>query len=61
MEVISGLFTILILLLGYFLPTIIAHNRNHKQFTAIFLLNLLGGWIFGIGWLVALIWSVTND
>ncbi len=41
----------------YFLPTII--GWNHKQFAAIFLLNLLLGWT-GLGWIIALIWSVTK-
>jgi hypothetical protein len=56
----GGLITLIIMGLIYFIPTIIANNRNHKQFTAIFILNLFAGWT-GLGWLAALIWSVTND
>ena len=56
-------FTILELLLIvlifalYFLPTLIAFLRQHKNKLAIFLLNLLLGWIV-LGWVVSLVWSV---
>jgi len=56
-------FTILELLLVvlifafYFLPTLIAFLRNHKNKLAIFLLNLLLGWTV-LGWVVLLVWSV---
>jgi hypothetical protein len=43
----------------YFLPTIIALSRNHKNKLAIFLLNFFAGWTF-IGWVGALIWSVMH-
>lgn len=43
----------------YFLPAIVADEKFHPNTTAIFLLNLfLGATI--IGWIVALIWAVTN-
>jgi hypothetical protein len=44
--------------LVYFLPTVIALARGHHNGFAIFLTNLLLGWTM-IGWLIALIWSVT--
>ncbi len=56
-------FTILELLLAvlifafYFLPTLIAFLRQHKNKLAIFLLNLLLGWTV-LGWVVSLVWSV---
>lgn len=56
-------FTILELLLVvlifafYFLPSLIAFLRNHKNKLAIFLLNLLLGWTV-LGWVVSLVWSV---
>ncbi len=56
-------FTILELLLIvlifalYFLPTLIAFLRQHKNKLAIFLLNLLLGWTV-LGWVVSLVWSV---
>ncbi|MVN78112.1 superinfection immunity protein [Hymenobacter sp. HMF4947] len=42
----------------YFLPTLIA--RGKRNATAIFWLNLLGGWT-GLGWLIAFIWALTKD
>lgn len=41
------------------LPTGIAGLRGHRNFTAIFLLNLLFGWT-GLGWIISFIWSLTN-
>lgn len=43
----------------YFLPFLIASLRQHKNILAIFLLNLTLGWTF-LGWIAALIWSVTK-
>jgi len=49
-----------ILIFGvYFLPTLIAFLRRHKNKLAIFFLNILLGWT-GIGWAIALVWSVTK-
>lgn len=45
-------------LVMYFAPTIVAVNRKHHQTLAIFMTNLLLGWI-GIGWIVAIIWACT--
>ena len=42
-----------------FAPTIIALARHHHNSLAIFALNLLLGWT-GIGWIAALIWSLTS-
>jgi hypothetical protein len=42
----------------YLLPSIIGLRKRNAL--AIFLLNLLTGWT-GIGWIAALIWSVTKD
>ena len=44
----------------YFLPTIIAAVRGHRQAVAIFLLNLFLGWTL-IGWVGALVWSAINE
>jgi Superinfection immunity protein len=46
-------------LAAYFLPSIVAAARKHRNTTAIFFLNLLLGWS-GIGWVGALIWALTN-
>jgi NAD/NADP transhydrogenase beta subunit len=42
----------------YFLPTIIAATRNTTKLAAVVLVNLLLGWSV-IGWVVALVMSMT--
>jgi hypothetical protein len=49
-----------IVVLIYFLPTIVALSRGHLSALAIFFLDLFLGWTL-IGWLVALIWSSTGN
>jgi hypothetical protein len=44
----------------YFLPSIIAGVRSHRNLAAILILNLFLGWTF-IGWVVSLIWAVSAD
>ncbi|RJP29195.1 MAG: superinfection immunity protein [Candidatus Omnitrophota bacterium] len=48
---------IILAIVLYFLPTLVAVLRNHKNKLAVFLLNFLLGWT-GLGWVVSLIWSV---
>ena len=50
----------LLLLALYFLPSIIAGHRKHRNRGAIKALNLLLGWTF-VGWVIALVWSLTAD
>jgi hypothetical protein len=52
--------TLIFLVLLYFLPSFVAVVRKKRNKNAILLLNLLLGWTI-IGWIVALIWSVTID
>ena len=54
-------FFLLLLVALYFLPTTIAALRGHNNTLPIFLVNLLLGWAFGVGWVVALIWSCTSN
>jgi hypothetical protein len=50
----------LILLLAiYMIPGIIALCRSHRQAVPILVLDLLLGWTL-IGWVVALVWSLTT-
>lgn len=49
-----------ILLLIYLLPTIIALCTSKRNWLAITVLNVLLGFTI-IGWVVALIWSLTKD
>lgn len=51
---------IIIFLVIYFLPSIIAKKNKKSNFRSIFLLNIFLGWTL-IGWVVSLIWSLTND
>ncbi len=43
------------------LPIFIAAKRHHPSLMAIAVLNILGSWVFGIGWLIALIWALSNN
>lgn len=44
----------------YFAPTMTASHRWHKNTGPIMLINLFLGWTL-IGWLVALVWSMTDN
>ena len=48
------------LLAIYFFPSLNATGRKHHNAGAIFILNLLLGWTL-VGWVVALVWSSTNQ
>jgi hypothetical protein len=50
--------TVLLAAALYFAPTFVATSRGHYITGAIFALNLLLGWIV-LGWIAALIWSLT--
>lgn len=50
----------IILIVGYFLPAIIASSRGHRSAGAIFVLNLLLGWMV-LGWVVAFVWAFTGN
>ena len=41
----------------YFLPSIIAYRRGHKNFLALLALNIFLGWTL-FGWVGALVWSL---
>jgi hypothetical protein len=50
----------LVIALLYFLPSLEALGKRKRNAAAIVALNLLLGWTL-IGWIVALVWSLTND
>jgi hypothetical protein len=58
MFVFAAIFFIVALLV-YFSPTILALMRSHSDVLAIILVNLLFGWTV-VGWIYALIWSLTG-
>lgn len=49
---------LLMLVVSYFSPALIALLRRHHQSAAIAALNVLLGWTV-LGWIGALIWSLT--
>jgi len=55
---IVGIIGVIICIPLLLLPTIIAFKRNHKNKVAILVVNLL---VPTVGWIIALIWSLTND
>ena len=50
---------LVILIVPYFAPAIVAFMRGHHQKWAIFALDLFLGWTF-LGWVGALVWSLTK-
>ena len=58
LPVVIGVSALVVSTAMYFLPSIVAIARDHRNAGPIFLLNLLLGWTF-IGWVVALVWSFT--
>ena len=56
--IISGFVGVLICLF-YFVPSLIADMRGHDSKTAIFMVNLLLGWLL-IPWFICLIWSFSG-
>ena len=55
-----GVFLLLIAVL-YFAPTVVAFRREHNNAVPIFLVNLLFGWVYGIGWVIALLWAFSDN
>lgn len=56
---IIGIIVFIISLILYFLPTIIAVRRRHRNLLPIILVNIFLGWTF-VGWIVALIWAIVG-
>ena len=46
------------LLVIFFIPSIVAFLRGHHYKWIILALNIFGGALFGVGWIVALIWAL---
>lgn len=42
--------------IAYFIPSLVANNNEHPQTSAITMLNLFLGWTL-LGWVIALIWA----
>ncbi len=50
---------IIVIIVLYFLPSLVAYFRQHRNIPAIFVLNLLLGWSV-LGWVGSLIWSLAK-
>jgi hypothetical protein len=50
---------LLILVVLYFLPSIVAGSREHASVGGIFVVNLLLGWTL-LGWVGALAWAASR-
>lgn len=50
----------LMALAAYFLPSLVASSRRHKNKNAIYVTNTFLGWTF-VGWIAALIWANTDN
>ena len=53
-------FLMLLVMIFYYFPSIIAHIRCKKDTMAIMALNLFLGWTL-IGWVIALVWALKKD
>ena len=53
------IFLVLFIVL-YFLPTIVASHRKHLSVNSIFVLNLFLGWSV-IFWVISLVWALKNE
>lgn len=53
------LFIIILSIFIYFIPTIIACKKDHKNKMIIFVVNLLSGYSI-IGWIVSFVWALSN-
>ncbi|MFO0718458.1 MAG: superinfection immunity protein [Candidatus Paceibacterota bacterium] len=51
---------IILLILFYFLPSIIAFNKRKRNKGAIFALNFFLGFTV-VGWVISLVWALTQD
>ncbi len=51
---------VLVVIIVYFIPSIVAGARRKRNTGAVFALNLFLGWTL-LGWVVALVWALTVD
>lgn len=57
METILGLMLLVVGFAIYFLPIIIASNRNSPAGCSIAVINIFFGWTL-LGWVIALVWAL---
>lgn len=49
-----------LLIFVYFIPALVANNKQHPQASAITVLNLFLGWTL-LGWVIALVWACSKQ
>ncbi len=54
------MFYAILILVVYFVPSIVGYSNKKKNSQAILVLNFFLGWTI-IGWIVALIWATTKE
>lgn len=47
-------------LMIFLIPTVLAVRKNHPHKVPIILVNLIGGLLYGVGWLIALVWVLIS-
>lgn len=56
----EGLIVVALVVTFYFIPTVIAWQKDHDSLITIFFVNLLFGWTI-LGWLAAVIWAAMQS
>ena len=56
----NGTFWFFVMMFIYFIPSIVAHYKEHTKESSIMVVNLFLGWTF-LGWVIALAWSVSES
>lgn len=51
---------VLVGLVVYFVPCLVASRRNHNNAMPIFVVNLFLGWTF-LGWVVSMAWAMSAN
>jgi hypothetical protein len=59
-NVVTGGVLLALGVIAYLLPAVIAVKRGHRNAGPVILIDLLLGWTV-IGWIVALVWSCTDN
>lgn len=58
-QLLGGWVLLVLILVFYFLPAVIASKRKTKHGGTIFFINLVFGWTV-LGWIAALIWAIVE-
>lgn len=56
---IAAFLFVLLTLVFYFIPSVIANQRNAQHSGMIFLIHLVFGWTV-LGWIAALVWAIVE-